>query len=62
MNERASEAERLLRELWEAVQAPLDWQNGNDMVADFAEVEPTAYKRVCDALIAVQAFLERENG
>lgn len=38
------------REFVAAVEALLDWMNGNDMSADHADQKPQDYKRLCTAL------------
>lgn len=43
-----------LREFYVAVEHQLDWLNGNDMVADYAEAFPVEFKRQCDAMDSIR--------
>lgn len=50
-----------LREYVISSQHLLDWMNGNDLVADYADAFPEEFKRQCAALEAIRAALQPQR-
>ena len=50
-----------LREYVISSQHLLDWMNGNDLVADYADAFPEEFKRQCAALEAIRAALQPQG-